>query len=361
MCLSNTFPIFIINVQRSGAAIRLDAQGLSKSVDGTKILSDISLSVHPGEFVGLLGPSGAGKSTLLNALNGFRPADEGKVLLNGTSLYKNFDRFRSLIGYVPQDDIVHRTLSVYKALYYAALLRFPLSPDSKQLEKKDAIKARVMEVIRTLGLEAQAKTKIKRLSGGQRKRVSLGIELLTSPPLLFLDEPTSGLDPGLEEKMMELFHRLAREGRTLIVTTHIMESLQLLDLVAILVKGYLVFYGPPQLAQNAFKVADFSDIYKKLEQFNPAELASQYRTSPIYKKYIASRLSKRYKTESVDQGEPKPKSRPQSHKEKLRPKEAEKKQAKPEKPKKPKEPMAEDTLTIDEELARLKEKLKKNE
>ncbi len=286
-------PVFLTDVRKPQTAIRLDAQGLSKSVDGTKILSDVSLSIHPGEFVGLLGPSGAGKSTLLNALNGFCPADRGKVLLNGTNLYEKFDRFRSLLGYVPQDDIVHTSLSVYKALYYSALLRLP------QAAKGDAIKQRVMEVIRTLELEAQAKTKVKKLSGGQRKRVNLGIELLTSPPLLFLDEPTSGLDPGLEERMMKLFHKLSREGRTVILSTHIMESLGLLDLVAILNKGWLVFYGPPELALNTFKVTEFSDIYDKLEKFEPAALAHQYRGSPIYKKYVTSRLAKRYKTERI--------------------------------------------------------------
>lgn len=347
MCPPGTFSISATNVQKPHTAIRLDAQGVSKGANGIKILFDISLSVHPGELVGLLGPSGAGKSTLLNALNGFRPADEGKVLLNGTNLYKNFDRFRSLIGYVPQDDIVHKTLSVYKALYYSALLRLPLSPAPNKAKRKEAIKERVLEIIRTLGLEAQTKTKIKRLSGGQRKRVSLGIELLTSPPLLFLDEPTSGLDPGLEERMMNLFHTLAQEGRTVIITTHIMESLQLLDLVAILSKGQLVFYGPPRLARKAFQVTEFSDIYKRLERFDPAELASQYRASPIYKKYITSRLSKRYKTEPVEQGEP---IRPTDEEEKTRPEKFQTAQPQP-------EPLVGETETIDEELARLKRKL----
>jgi len=129
-------------------------------------------------------------------------------------------------------------------------------------------------VLRSLELDSQAKTKIKKLSGGQRKRVNLGIELLTSPPLLFLDEPTSGLDPALEERMMKLFHKLSREGRTVIVSTHIMESLHVLDLVAILHKGWLVFYGPPDLALNSFKVQEFADIYNKLMKFAPEELAA---------------------------------------------------------------------------------------
>jgi ABC-type multidrug transport system ATPase subunit len=337
------FTRFPTNV-RIQTVIRLDAQGLSQSVNGKNILSNVSLSVHPGEFVGLLGPSGAGKSTLLNALNGFRPAEQGRVLLNGTDLYKNFDRFRSLVGYVPQDDIVHKSLSVYKALYYSALLRFSTSQFSQQTERKNAIKQRVMEVIRTLGLEAQTKTKIKRLSGGQRKRVSLGIELLTSPPLLFLDEPTSGLDPGLEERMMTLFHNLSKEGRIVIITTHIMETLELLDLVALLVQGHLVFYGPPQLALKTFKVEEFSDIYNRLDQFHPAELASQYRTSAIYKKYITSRLSKRYKTEPVV-AEERSQSAVPSSKEKMS------QEASGKSP-------GSDTKGIDEELEALKRKLK---
>ena len=351
----DAFLVPVTIVQKPRTAIRVDAQGLSKGVNGTKILADISLSVHPGEFVGLLGPSGAGKSTLLNALNGFRPADEGRVLLNGTNLYKNFDRFRSLIGYVPQDDIVHTSLSVYQALYYSALLRLPDFPDSKRSERKPRIKDRVMEIIRTLGLEAQVKTKIRRLSGGQRKRVSLGIELLTSPPLLFLDEPTSGLDPGLEERMMLLFHKLSREGRTVITTTHIMESLELLDLIAMLVKGYLVFYGPPKLAQKVFRVTEFSDIYKRLEQYNPLELAHQYRTSPIYKKYVGSRLAKRYKTEPVEEETPaKLLSQKKSG--------VEKPQSVPSPPEAEQSSLVtESTITIEDELARLKEKLKEDQ
>jgi ABC-type multidrug transport system ATPase subunit len=327
-------------VREPQTAIRVDAQGLSKSVDGTKILLDVSLSIHPGEFVGLLGPSGAGKSTLLNALNGYRPADQGRVLLNGTNLYEKFDRFRTLLGYVPQDDIVHTSLSVYKALYYSALLRLP------QLEKGNAIKQRVMEVIRTLELEAQTKTKIKKLSGGQRKRVSLGIELLTSPPLLFLDEPTSGLDPGLEERMMNLFQKLSQGGRTVIITTHIMESLGLLNLVAILNKGWLVFYGPPELALSAFNVTEFSDIYDKLEQFDPAALAHQYRQSPIYKKYVTSRLAKRYKTEPIVEQET---AQPDQSK-----------QSRPSPPQEQSEPAESqgEFQTIEEELENLKKKLK---
>ena len=144
-------------MRKPQTAIRLDAQGLCKSVNGRAILSDASLSVHPGEMVGLLGPSGAGKSTLLNALNGFRPADRGRVLLNGTNLYKQYDRFRSLLGYVPQDDIVHTSLSVSRALRYAALLRLPPTTAKRDIQQ------RVVNVITTLELDAQAKTKIKKL------------------------------------------------------------------------------------------------------------------------------------------------------------------------------------------------------
>jgi ABC-type multidrug transport system ATPase subunit len=238
-------------------------------------------------------------------------------------------------------------------------LRFPLSPHTRGA-KHDALKKRVDETIRTLGLEEQRKTRIKRLSGGQRKRVSLGIELLTSPPLLFLDEPTSGLDPGLEERMMKLFHSLAKEGRTVIVTTHIMESLQLLDLVALLVKGNLVFCGPPQQALKAFQVGDFSDIYAKLEQYNPAALAKQFRQSALYKKYVTARLAKRYKTEAIPEKPEKQRAPAQKMPQK-------KSQRQSQIQKTPKQPPTPETMnhpsgssSIDEELARLKQRLKED-
>ncbi len=285
--------------------IKLDAKNVSTSADGVKLLMDVSLSVLPGELVGLLGPSGAGKSTLLKAINGFSKPDEGKVLLNKEDIYDNFDKFRNLIGYVPQDDIVHESLTVTKALYYSALLRLPES------SKENRIQERVKKVIEILDLAQREKTRIRKLSGGQRKRVSLGIELLTSPPLLFLDEPTSGLDPGLEEKMMKLFKKFSQEGRSIIITTHVTKNISLLDMAAILDRGGLVFFGPPETALKYFQVADFTQIYGKLSNYKPGELSRKFRHSSLYNKYVSDRIAlkrtvaipKPEKTSSEDQEE----------------------------------------------------------
>ncbi|MBM4430790.1 MAG: FHA domain-containing protein, partial [Chloroflexi bacterium] len=156
--------------------LRLDALHLHYRVGmGINLLQDISLSIHPSEFVAVVGVSGAGKSTLLNALSGFRPATDGGVLVNGTNLYQNFDAYRTQIGYVPQEDIMHRELSVSQALDYAAQLRLPA--DTTVQERRQ----RVAGVLETLDLVQRKDVPIHKLSGGQRKRVSIGVELLTQP------------------------------------------------------------------------------------------------------------------------------------------------------------------------------------
>jgi len=290
-------------VQISHSAIRLDAEHISGSVARSSAFSDISLSIHPGEFVGILGTQGVGKTSLLQTLSGMIPAQSGTVLLNSLNLYEQRERFSMLIGYVFQHETIHLTLSVYDTLYYAALIRFPLAGSFWQQAKKETIIQRVGQVLRLLKLEDMADVKIKRLSIGQRKQVMLGVELLTSPPLLCIDEPFVGLSAAEQEQMMDVLHKLAREGRTVILTAQQrLESLRELDLIAILAKGQLVFYGPPQLAFNVFKVKDFPDLYEKIEKFAPEELAKHYRASPVYKKYIAARLEKRYKTERVQAG-----------------------------------------------------------
>src|SRR5262249_30495242 len=155
-----------------------------------------SLVARPGEFVGLLGPSGAGKTTLLNALCGLVPAQQGQVLLNGAALYDQPGRWRRLIGCGPQEDIVHAEVTPRQALRYAARLRPPVPTRAEERH------AEVDKTLALLDLSARAEVRIDRLSGGQRKRVSVGVELIGRPRLLFLDEPTSGLDPSTEAKLM---------------------------------------------------------------------------------------------------------------------------------------------------------------
>ncbi len=171
-------------------ALRIDARNLTREVRrGGKthlILKDVSLSIAPREFVALVGGSGTGKSTLMNALSGYDPASGGHVFVNGDDYYRNFDAYRTVLGYVPQDDIIHRTLPVDRALGYAAQLRLPADTARAEITK------RIAQVLEDVEMAPHRDTLVDNLSGGQRKRVSIGAELLADPSLFFLDEPTSG-------------------------------------------------------------------------------------------------------------------------------------------------------------------------
>ncbi len=266
---------------------RLDAIGLCREVSGGQlILRDVSLSILPREFVAVVGVSGAGKSTLANALSGFRCADRGAVLLNGTDFYANLDALRESVGYVPQDDIIHRELTVEQALWYAACLRLP--EDTVRGELED----RVEQVLAELQLTERRHLSITQLSGGQRKRVSIGVELLTKPRLFFLDEPTSGLDPGLETEMMRLFRRLSDLGHTLIVITHATTNIHLCDQLVFLARGgALAYYGPPREALQYFGVREFPEIYARVESVASEEWERRYRASDNYRRLVCDRLS----------------------------------------------------------------------
>ncbi|MFN0145932.1 MAG: FHA domain-containing protein [Dehalococcoidia bacterium] len=268
--------------------IALTAVHLNQKVSSSlNLLKDLSFAILPHEFVAVVGVSGAGKSTLLGALSGLKPASDGQVLLNGSSLYTNFHAFRTTLGYVPQDDILHRELPVGRALNYAAELRLP--DDTAAAERRE----RVATVISTLGLQERRDTAVGKLSGGQRKRVSIGAELLTQPGLFFLDEATSGLDPGTESQLMRLLRRLADEGHTILLITHATKNVMLCDQVLFLAKGgHLAYYGPPDQALKYFEVDDFDGIYEKLEDTrSPEEWAGMYKRSPLYTEFIGNRLA----------------------------------------------------------------------
>ncbi len=227
--------------------IMIQAENVTVKVDkGRKaVLHNISFTVYPTEFVGLMGPSGAGKTTLMMALNGYMPPAQGRSLINGQELYANYNAFRGNIGYVPQDDIIHSALTVWEALYYTARLRLP--PDTGD----DEIEAIIKRVLTDLEIEDTRDVLIgspekKGISGGQRKRVNLAQELLTQPSLLFLDEPTSGLASEDALNVMKLLRRLADEGRTILLTIHqpSLEAYRTMDNVVYLADGHLVYYGP---------------------------------------------------------------------------------------------------------------------
>jgi ABC-type multidrug transport system ATPase subunit/predicted component of type VI protein secretion system len=276
-------------IQYDSYGMRVDVINLTKEVrtrhGPLKILDDISLSILPREFIAVVGGSGAGKTTLMNALIGSNPA-EGKVNLNGQDFYKEYDLFRDQIGYVPQTDILHTALTVEKALDYAALLRLP--PDTSPEERKK----RISEVLETVNMNSDTilSTRIKNLSGGQRKRISIAAELLADPKLLYLDEPTSGLDPGLEKKMMHTLRHMADQGRTVVLITHATVNILQVDHVAFISQGKLVYFGPPQEALDFFEVEDFADIYERIER-SGAEWRQIFteKKPEFYQRYVLDR------------------------------------------------------------------------
>ncbi|MEX0784104.1 MAG: ATP-binding cassette domain-containing protein [Dehalococcoidia bacterium] len=257
------------------APVRIDARELRTVLHKRRtdlvLLHDISLTILPGELVTIVGGSGAGKSTLINALAGVRPSTSGAVLYNGNDLAANIAAYRTSLGYVPQDDIVHKELTVARTLDYAARLRLCHATSA---ERHEAVK----DVMVSLGLSEQSGQRVSSLSGGQRKRTSIGAELITHPGVFFLDEPTSGLDPATGREMMRLLRELADGGSTVVLTTHAPQDIAFCDRVVFLARGgHLVFDGTPAHALSYFGVEQFDAIYECLEQeLDPAQWAERW-------------------------------------------------------------------------------------
>ncbi|MDK1474277.1 FHA domain-containing protein [Streptomyces sp. 549] len=259
------------------------ARHLTVQVDGGKtILDDVSFGVPEKSVVAVIGPSGSGKSTLLKALTGYRPANHGEVLYDNRNLYQQFAELRHRIGLVPQDDILHTALKVRTALRYAAKLRFP--GDVAEAERN----ARVEEVLAELKLDIHADKRITSLSGGQRKRVSVALELLTKPSLIFLDEPTSGLDPGMDRDVMQLLRGLADDGRTVLVVTHSVAELALCDKLLVMAPGGgVAYFGPPEEALNFFGYDTWADVFSAFENYRDYDWMGRWRGSEHYRLYAA--------------------------------------------------------------------------
>lgn len=281
--------------------IRVEVRDLTKTVPDQaggspkRLLDGICFTVEPGTFVGVFGTSGSGKSTLIDALCGRRPATKGTVLYSGTDLYANFDAFRSTIGYVPQQDIVHRGIRVSRTLTYTARLRLPEDTSDKEVE---ANVQRVLERVGLLEMQDLVVDTPAPLSGGQLKRVSLAVELASNPQILFLDEVTSGLDAGTDKRMMRLFAELAKDGRTIFCVTHTLENIDACDLVVLLHAGRLVYFGPPGAAVEHFGVARLSDVYELLEG-EPAEpWVERYRASRLHDEWIEGRMKREREPEA---------------------------------------------------------------
>lgn len=227
----------------------------------------------------------------MDALNGLRPAQKGTVLYNGKDYYHHLAAFSTQLGYVPQDDIIHRDLTVEHALYYAAKLRLPSDMTREQ------IKGRIDEVLEDVDMKHRRHLLVSKLSGGQRKRVSIALELLANPSVFFLDEPTSGLDPGLDRKMMTLLRNLADKGHTIILVTHATNNINSCDYICFLAQGgHLAYFGPPNEAKTYFGRTDFAEIYSALEPTEenpniPAQAEARFKTSPEYQKYVVLPLN----------------------------------------------------------------------
>ncbi len=280
--------------------VTIDAIGLMrKSNKRTILLNDISLSIPSGSFVALVGGSGTGKSTLMNALNGRHSVQKGKVLYNGYDYYRHLSTFSKELGYVPQDDIVHADLTVERALYYAARLRLPRHFSSAQIWQ------RINEVLEDVEIQDRRHLLISKLSGGQRKRVSIALELLDRPGIFFLDEPTSGLDPGLDRKMMLLLRKLADKGQTIVLVTHATANIHVCDYICFLAQGgRLAYFGPPAGAQKYFNTSDFAEMYSLLEprpDFPDApEMAMRrFKASSEYEQYVKAPLEERKALTSI--------------------------------------------------------------
>ncbi len=262
-------------VMKKTGGVSVCAQDLVKAVsshNGEKIITNhVDLSIEPGEFTAIIGGSGAGKTTLLNCLSGMADFTSGDVLINGESIRSGGRSIRSIIGYVPQKDIVYDDLTLEHMLVYSAKLRMPKDVSSREISEK------ISEVLEMVELTAHRKTLISKLSGGQKKRASIAVELLASPKLFFLDEPSSGLDPGTEKHLMQMLKKLAETGKTVIMVTHTVQNVGLCDRIICMGNGgRLCYSGKPSELLDFFEKKNMTDIYDDLNE-NSVNVSARFR------------------------------------------------------------------------------------
>ncbi|MDP7703696.1 ATP-binding cassette domain-containing protein [Mycobacterium sp. TY815] len=251
-----------ILVRRTEAATRtggLEVRDIVFSINNNRLLDNVSMTARPGTLTAIIGGSGAGKSTLSRLIAGNTTPSSGAVTFEGHDIHQQYASLRSRIGMVPQDDVVHRQLTVNQALSYAAELRLP--PDTSK-DDRDQVVAQVLD---ELGLTKHADTRVDNLSGGQRKRASVALELLTGPSLLILDEPTSGLDPALDLQVMTMLRQLADAGRVVLVVTHSLTYLDVCDQVLLMAPGGKTAYlGPPDQIGDVMGTTNWAHIFAKV-------------------------------------------------------------------------------------------------
>ncbi|ANS25917.1 ATP-binding cassette domain-containing protein [Rhodococcus opacus] len=259
-------------VAPTAGGLRVDGVGLTIE-GGRRLLEDVTFTAQPGSLTAVIGPSGAGKTTVATIISGSERPTEGVVEFEGRSVHAEYQVLRSRIGMVPQDDVVHRQLTIRQALGYAAELRLP--PDTSRTDREEVIET----VLDELQLSEHADTRVDRLSGGQRKRASVAMELLTGPSLLILDEPTSGLDPALDRQIMATLRRLADSGRVVVIVTHSLSYLEMCDQVLLLAPGGKTAYvGPPDKVGAALGSTDWADIFARVAA-DPDGVFAEYRAT----------------------------------------------------------------------------------
>ena len=272
---------------KSETGIQVDLIDVAKDVPDrakrgktVRLVDNVSMRIEPATFVGVVGGSGAGKSTLVDCINGRRPGTGGKIYYDTNDFYQNMYCYQSVIGYVPQRDILHENLPLFDSLRYTASMRIKNGITKKEID------ALVKKVIQEVKLEGKEHLKISMLSGGQKKRVSIAMELLSNPKIIFLDEPTSGLSPDLDYEIMSLLKELSKKGRTIVIITHAMENISLCDKIAFLGRGgRLCFYDTPDKIFSYFKTHDYYRIFYKLtDEKTTLEYAEKYRNSDYHKK-----------------------------------------------------------------------------
>lgn len=249
-------------IDQKQAAMRaggLEVRDVRFNIDGKELLDNISLTARPGTLTAIIGGSGAGKTTLARLIAGYTNPSSGSITFEGHDIHAEYATLRSRIGMVPQDDVVHRQLTLNQALGYAAELRLP--PDTSKSDRNQVV-ARVLD---ELDLTKHADTRVDKLSGGQRKRASVALELLTGPSLLILDEPTTGLDPALDSQVMLMLRKLADAGRTVLVVTHSVSYLDLCDQLLLMAPGgKTAFCGPPDQVGAVMGTTNWAHIFVKV-------------------------------------------------------------------------------------------------
>lgn len=267
----------LVHRQRPIAEQGLHVHGIGFTVEGNKqLLVDVNMQAGRGSLTALIGPSGAGKSTLSRLIAGTTAPSTGVVTFEGRNLHAEYDALRSRIGMVPQDDVLHRQLTVKQALGFAAQLRLP--PDTSKADRQRVIDG----VLDELSLTQHADTRVDRLSGGQRKRASVAMELLTGPSLLILDEPTSGLDPALDRQVMTMLRELADAGRTVIVVTHSVACLDMCDQVLLLAPGgKTAFCGHPGTVRDFLGTSDWAEIFARVAD-DPDHAFANFRSRQAF-------------------------------------------------------------------------------